>query len=377
MTAPDLYTIAGEGLLLCDAQLAWGAGARGIGMVYTISFVSLGSQILAMAGSRGITPALPVLRQLAADFPSPLRRFWYFPSVLHALPLAASDKLADAALLSLCACGTACGLAIVYGGVSGQFAACMAWVLLLSLDLVADLNYPWDCLLLEAGFLATLLPPSLPLPSGWGATGPPSPALAWAFRWLLFRVLFGFGKLKFNGTSPKDSCYVRAFLIGMPIPTPAAYYARKAPLLLHQLALVGMFLIEVPLPFGVFFAGWPRTVAALGIAALQFGIALTGNFGHFNVLTVVLCLPMLDALECPLGVGNPALYAHSSTSECLKEILLYGFFGFLGCANLPFNSWCARSWAYWPALVDGWGPAVDARGQPTGACEYNRPCAHK
>ena len=117
-------------------------------------------------------------------------------------------------------------------------------------------------------------------------------------------------------------------------------------------------------------AGWPRTVAALGIAALQFGIALTGNFGHFNVLTVVLCLPMLDTLECPLGVGNPAP-AHSSTSEFLKEILLYGFFGFLGCANLPFNSWCARSWAYWPALVDRWGPAVDARGQPTGCVSIN------
>ena len=32
----------------------------------------------------------------------------------------------------------------------------------------------------------------------------------------------------------------------------------------HQLALVGMFLIEIPLPFGVFWTGLPRVAAAVG-----------------------------------------------------------------------------------------------------------------
>jgi hypothetical protein len=119
------------------------------------------------------------------------------------------------------------------------------------------------------------------------------PAVGWALRWLLFRVLFGFGKLKFVGTSPSDSCYIKSFLIGMPIPTKSAWFSHWAPLAIHQLALVGMFLIEIPLPFGVFWPGMPRVVAAVGIAALQVGIQLTGNFGHFNVLTIVLCVPLL------------------------------------------------------------------------------------
>jgi hypothetical protein len=341
--------------------LSWGLTTRGIGLVYAISFASLGSQILAMAGSRGISPSLAVLRQLRTDFPNPWLRFWYFPSLLHLLPPT------DAVLRGVCAIGCACGLAIAYGGLLGRLAAPLAWGLLLSLDLVADLNYPWDCLLLEVGVLTALLPGALPLLGSisppalsLGASAMPSASLHWAFRWLLFRVLFGFGKLKFVGTGPKDSCYVRSFLIGMPIPSPAAWYARAAPLLLHQLALVGMFVIEIPLPFLVFAEGWPRLLAGLGIGSLQLGIALTGNFGHFNVLTLVMCLPLLEGLECGLGfsssgwyaaaaaVGEPSWAAWAWALDCL----LYAGLGFLGAANLPFNSWCARSWPWWPALVD-------------------------
>jgi hypothetical protein len=47
----------------------------------------------------------------------------------------------------------------------------------------------------------------------------------WAYRWLLFRVLFGFGKLKFVGAGARDSCYVKSFLIGMPIPTRLGWWA--------------------------------------------------------------------------------------------------------------------------------------------------------
>ena len=47
---------------------------------------------------------------------------------------------------------------------------------MLSLDGVVDLNYPWDCLLLEAGFLALFLPPALPLPA-LAAAAPPLPAV--------------------------------------------------------------------------------------------------------------------------------------------------------------------------------------------------------
>jgi hypothetical protein len=39
---------------------------------------------------------------------------------------------------------------------------------------------------------------------------------------------------------------------------------------------------------------WARRAAAASIAGLMALIALTGNYGFFNLLTVVLCLPLLD-----------------------------------------------------------------------------------
>ena len=161
-------------------------------------------------------PARRVAAQLSVDFPSALHRFWYFPSIFQLLPPT------DGALRGVCAAGVASGLAMVYGGPAGAAGSLLAWVAMLSLADVADLNYPWDCLLLETGFLALLLPAGTQLPELVAAAAP-SPAVPWALRWLLFRVLFGFGKLKFFGTSAKDSCYIKSFLIGMPIPTRSAW----------------------------------------------------------------------------------------------------------------------------------------------------------
>ena len=128
-------------------------------------------------------------------------------------------------LRATCLLGAAAGLAMVVGGPwLAQPAAWVAWLTLLTLDAAVDLNYPWDCLLFEAGALALALPPTLPLPA-IAAASPPSPLIRWAFRWLVFRVLFGFGKLKFIGSGPKDSCYVKSFCIGMPLPTPAGWSA--------------------------------------------------------------------------------------------------------------------------------------------------------
>eukprot|EP01048_Picozoa_sp_COSAG05_P021217 COSAG05_NODE_3836_length_1812_cov_2.752481_2_plen_95_part_01 len=42
-------------------------------------------------------------------------------------------------------------------------------------------------------------------------------------------------------------------------------------------------------PFGLFCTGTPRLLAALLVLGLQVGIQLGGNFGHFNVLSAVLC----------------------------------------------------------------------------------------
>ena len=36
--------------------------------------------------------------------------------------------------------------------------------------------------------------------------------------------------------------------------------------------------------------------------------------------------------------------------EALANSSIYYFFGILGLVNIVFNSWCARSWTFWPAF---------------------------
>jgi hypothetical protein len=60
-------------------------------------------------------------------------------------------------------------------------------------------SFPWDDLLLECGFLSLFLP-SLPgLHLQWAAAAVPPALVAFSFRWLLFRVMMGFGKFKVTG----------------------------------------------------------------------------------------------------------------------------------------------------------------------------------
>jgi hypothetical protein len=55
-----------------------------------------------------------------------------------------------------------------------------------------------------------------------------------------------------------------------------------------------MFVVEVVLPFLIFGPRRLRLVAALGMIGLQILILLPGNYGYFNLLSIVLCLMVLD-----------------------------------------------------------------------------------
>ena len=213
-----------------DPLLAWGVLTRGLGVVYAIAFASIAVQIRGLAGRDGMSPFAPMMQQMAHDFPggaasSTSRR------------CSGSPAAATRALVGLPVAGVGFGLAAAYGGAASPLALAACWATLRSLDLPVGLLYPWDSLLLEAGALATLLPPLPPLTSAVAAAAAPHPWVGFAFRWLLFRLMVGFGKKKFVGTSLKHSCYVKNFLIGQPIPSPIGWLAYRAPLPLFQAAL--------------------------------------------------------------------------------------------------------------------------------------------
>jgi hypothetical protein len=78
------------------------------------------------------------------------------------------------------------------------------------------------------------------------------------------------------------------------LPPWTAWYAHHLPLAFQRFSCAAMFGIEGVVPF--FFVA-PRRIrfAAAGVTiGFQLLIALTGNYGFFNWLTIALCVPLLD-----------------------------------------------------------------------------------
>lgn len=315
--------------------LIWGWFTRGVGLVFFASFASLSLQVLPIAGSSGIAPFAPTLRAMRRDFGR--RALGYFPTLLWL-------NESDAALQWIPRVGMAAGLLVIAGGPLSPVALALCYVLYLSLDRPMGLVYPWDSLLCEVGFWGMFLPPLQWLPQ-LQATAAPAPALAWVFRILLFRVMFGFGKQKFLGTSARDSGFLQGFYIRQPLPTVAGWYAHRLPMVVHRAALLIMFFIEVPLPFAVFVPGWPSALFALSTWVLMAAIMAVGNFGFFNWLTIVLCLVCLDT-STPQALAMPTFAAFDPAVMGLHGLIALYVAG--SVISLPFNTWCSFTWTLWP-----------------------------
>jgi len=341
-------TLSVEATLL-DPLLVWGLFQRGLGLVHVVSFLSLSMQVLPYAGERGALPVRRVLERIARDFPGP-RRFLYFPTLLWLDP---SDRM----LRGLTLLGALSGAALVVGGPLAPAALLTCYLCQLSLDLALALIFPWDCLLFECTLLGLFLPATRALPE-LGAAALPAPAIAWAYRLLLFRVMFGFGKQKFVGARKRDSAYLRGFLVNQPLPSKLAWYAQKLPLPLLSAAVWFMFVVEVPAPFLALWPGVPSLVCAALTALLMIGIQALGTFGYFSLISLVLCLPLLDGTT-PLAFSLAAAFTDPALAAATAFVALHT----LGAlAALPFNSWLGQSWhswAYWYQLPRWVQPCVE------------------
>ena len=128
----------------------------------------------------------------------------------------------------------------------------------LSLDLPMGLIFPLGLRALRSQPIsrADAASPSLE------AVHPPEPAIAWMYRLLLFRVMFGFGKFKFLGADKHDRGYLKGFLINQPLPSYIGWYMQKLPMWMLKGALLLMFIAEIPVPFLLFFPGEPASSEA-------------------------------------------------------------------------------------------------------------------
>lgn len=321
-------------LAFVSPSLVAGLLSRGLGLALVVVFASLYPQLVPMAGRRGLIPIHDALRAIERDFPSP-RRFLYFPTLLW---INASDAaLRCVGALGLCAAGL-----IVLGGPATPYLFALCWIALLSLDRAMTLVYPWDAAMFEAALWGMFLP-STAFASGLAAESGCQPAVLWAFRLLVFRIMVGFGKHKFLGTTPQDQGFLKGFLVTMPLPTRAGWWAQKLPMSVMKLGLFGMFLVEMPLPFGVFFPGPWSALFGVATIGLMLAIWLTGNFGIFNMAMCVIALSCFDSQSA----AQLQLFAAGEPTGARLIDALFVLHCFASAVAFPFNTFCSHSWMMW------------------------------
>ena len=139
-------------------------------------------------------------------------------------------------------------------------------------------------------------------PAGWlprRAEPRPSELGRWVLVFLLFKLMFLSGITKLVSGDPTWHALTALdyHFETQPLPPWTAWYAHQLPSWLHRGSTLVMFLIELGAPFLLFAPARLRALRIAGCAAIvvfQLGIAATGNYGFFNLLTIVLCVPVLD-----------------------------------------------------------------------------------
>jgi hypothetical protein len=264
---------------------------RLIGVVYVIAFASLALQVTGLVGRRGILPAGAFLEWAHGTYGR--AAYQLLPTVFW---LGAGDTA-----LRLAAWGGAVLGALVVLGAAPRLVLALLWLLYLSLSVVGQefLSFQWDALLLEAGLLACLWAPPGWLPRRAATQPAPSEAVRWALVFLVFKLMFLSGATKLLSGDPtwRNLTALDYHFWTQPLPTWTAWHAAHLPSAAHRLLTVGNFVIELGAPWLLLVpARWRalRVLGCLALAALQVGIGATGNYGFFNLLSIVLLVPTLD-----------------------------------------------------------------------------------
>jgi len=245
-----------------------------LGLIYFVAFASLAVQITGLIGSDGILPTGDFLQSIHNRLGS--QSYWWAPTVFWL-------NSSDFALKAVCVAGAVLAL-VLLAGFAQRPLLIVLFLLYLSLVVVGQdfLAFQWDALLLEAGFLAIFLGNRR--------------LVIWLFRWLLFRLIFLSGVLKLLSGDPtwRSLTALNYHYETQTLPTPLAWYLHQLPDGFQKLSVAVVLGIEIGAPFLILAPRRLRLLAAAAIVFLQIMIGLTGNFAFFNLLTVALCVFLLD-----------------------------------------------------------------------------------
>ena len=260
---------------------------RALGAIFLIAFVSLWVQIDGLVGSRGISPVAEFLPAVEAQLGARAR---------SVLPTLAWFNASDGFLHLLCGTGVLFSLSLI-AGLLPAISLLVLYVCYLSLVIAGQtfLSFQWDILLLETGFLAIFFAPWT-----WrmGAVNEPPVSRAGLFllKLLLFKLMFmsGVVKLTSGDESWWDLTALNYHYETQPLPTVLGWWAHQGTDWMKRFGVGFTHFVEIVVPFLIWGPRRLRLVGCALVIALQVIIALTGNYAFFNLLTIALCLLLID-----------------------------------------------------------------------------------
>jgi len=316
---------------------------RALGVIYLIAFVSLWVQVDGLIGSDGVSPVnqfLPAVHaQLGKDAYAILPTLCWFST-------------SNAFLHFLCGGGAVLSVLLIFGIAPAlSLVALFAFYLSLTIAGQIFLSFQWDVLLLETGFLSIFLAPWRLWPRELiFFPGSPPPATAapvsraglFLLKFLLFKLMLMSGMVKLTSG---DDCWWNLTALdyhywSQPLPTVFGWWADKSPEWFKHFSVAFCLGVEIIVPFFIWAPRRPRLIAAGLMIFLQFAIAITGNYCFFNLLTIALCLLLID--DAAVGtdrhsVGIPTPGAPSGRALAIR---LCGYASIaVIVVTLPTNAW--------------------------------------
>jgi predicted DCC family thiol-disulfide oxidoreductase YuxK len=344
---------------------------RMLGLIYLIAFVSLWVQVDGLVGSNGMSPVnrfLPAVRQQLG------------PDAYFLLPTLCWFDSSNAFLHFLCGGGVVLSLLLIFG-IAPALLLVALFVFYLSLAIGGQvfLNFQWDVLLLETGFLSIFIAPWRLWPrdllwwpgSSTAATASPvSRAGLFLLKALLFKLMLMSGVVKLTSGDDSWGWLNHSFhwsaltaldyhYWSQPLPTVFAWWADKSPEWFKHFSVAFCLAVEIIAPFFIWAPRRPRLMAAGLMIFFQIIIALTGNYCFFNLLTLALCLLLIDdAFVFRMEGRAPARPASQKLGRPNTESMTYRLSVYAAViaaiVTLPINAWLIFS-AFKPqSRMPGW-----------------------
>jgi hypothetical protein len=182
-------------------------------------------------------------------------------------------------------------------GLAPVLSLALLFALYLSLTIAGQtfFSFQWDILLLETGFLAIFFAP-FRWSIGRNHNAPFSRVGFFLLKVLLFKLMFMSGVVKL---SSHDESWWQLTALDyhywtQPLPTVIGWWSDHHPEWFKKFSVAFCLVVEIIVPFLIWSPRRLRHIAAGLLIALQIAIAATGNYCFFNLLTIVLCLLLLD-----------------------------------------------------------------------------------